>query len=70
MTHFEKLSFYIGGNLSGKTNRGWGGGGGGEVKFPPFPQFMAKGTLRPKLHPCFYDIFFVDFMDKEPCTKF
>ena len=43
---------------------------GGRVKFPPPPQIMVKGNLRPKLHPCFYDIFFVDFMDKEPCSKF
>ena len=28
-----------------------------------------KGDLRPKLHPCFYDIF-INFMEKEPYTKF
>ena len=29
-----------------------------------------KKHLRPKFHPCFYDIFLVNFMKKERCTKF
>ena len=30
---------------------------------------LIIGDLRPKLHPCFYDIL-INFMEKEPCTKF
>ena len=30
---------------------------------------LIIGDLGPKLHPCFYDIL-INFMEKEPCTKF
>ena len=34
---------------------------------------VVKGDLRPKLHLCFYPYMpyiFVNFMEKEPCTRF